>query len=868
LKETIDISALTITDMLEQSIEDNSDRIALTYNDTHVTYRELNARANNIAYFLIAKGVKPNSYVPICLKSGIDMIAGIIGILKTGSAYVPIDPDYPEHRISYVLSDCEAKVVVTDKASGSKLSKIFAGEIIDLGNKQIYLTGALEKNPSIAFDPESLAYIIYTSGTTGNPNGVMIEHRSVMNNLLWAKNYFKIRPDDIVLQKTTFCFDVSVWEIFWPLFCGAKLVIIDVENYKDVQYLKTVIELHKVTAVHFVPAMLEFFLLSIATGDCSTLNFIASSGEALTPFQANLSNDRLPGAKLYNLYGPTETSIHSTVWPVPYNKGNVEKILIGKPIDDTEIIIVNEQNHVQTVGSIGEIYIAGIGLARGYLNKPGLTAERFIKESFTGKITRYYKTGDFGRYLEDGNLEYLGRVDDQVKINGYRIELGSIEANIKNSGLVSHAVVLTRKNKLRALQIIVYVVLKAPNTIQDIWDYLVVKLPGYMLPTSIKDVQRIPFTANGKINKDRLFELGLIDDAKTKVITARNESERTVMSIWTELFPEIQLSIYHDFFEIGGNSMLAMKMLSQLKKETGKHISFLLLNQFPTIESLAKLLNKENLLKIPNSLVSIRAEGHKTPLYLINGGELVADEFFNLGDVLDENQPIYGFQSNGFDGSGKLLETIEEIATYYIKGILSQDNYGPYCLAGYSVGGVIAFEMARQLKAMGRTVKLLAMIDSITRDPWLIKTKYSGFAILRLIGFNIYLLKDGLAKALKYSAAFVKAGLKTISNKFKSYEAEKPAENNNADTLDNFDVFSLHVSAYKKYKLEPYDGNIVVFRAKELTYYMDDFKYLGWRRYSKKTRSVSVRGDHFSIFDDENIQELGAKFQKILDTGY
>jgi thioesterase domain-containing protein/aryl carrier-like protein len=340
------------------------------------------------------------------------------------------------------------------------------------------------------------------------------------------------------------------------------------------------------------------------------------------------------------------------------------------------------------------------------------------------------------------------------------------------------------------------------------------------------------------------------------------------MSIWTELFPEIQLSIYHDFFEIGGNSMLAMKMLSQLKKETGKHISFLLLNQFPTIESLAKLLNKENLLKIPNSLVSIRAEGHKTPLYLINGGELVADEFFNLGDVLDENQPIYGFQSNGFDGSGKLLETIEEIATYYIKGILSQDNYGPYCLAGYSVGGVIAFEMARQLKAMGRTVKLLAMIDSITRDPWLIKTKYSGFAILRLIGFNIYLLKDGLAKALKYSAAFVKAGLKTISNKFKSYEAEKPAENNNADTLDNFDVFSLHVSAYKKYKLEPYDGNIVVFRAKELTYYMDDFKYLGWRRYSKKTRSVSVRGDHFSIFDDENIQELGAKFQKILDTGY
>jgi thioesterase domain-containing protein len=236
--------------------------------------------------------------------------------------------------------------------------------------------------------------------------------------------------------------------------------------------------------------------------------------------------------------------------------------------------------------------------------------------------------------------------------------------------------------------------------------------------------------------------------------------------------------------------------------------------------------------------------------------------------VLDENQPIFGFQSNGFDGSGKVLDTIEEIAAYYIKGILSQDNYGPYCLAGYSVGGVIAFEMAKQLKAMGRTVKLLAMIDSITRDPWLIKTQYKGMAILRLIGFNIYLLKDGLSKALKYGVAFVKAGLKTISNKLKSSEPHVSNEFDNADTLDNFDVFSLHVSAYKRYKLEPYDGNIVVFRAKELTYYMDDFKYLGWRRYSKKTKSVSVKGDHFSIFDDENIQELGGEFQKILDTGF
>jgi amino acid adenylation domain-containing protein len=859
------ISKLTLIDLLEQSVEANPSNIALVYHETGLTYAELNSRANNIAYFLVAKGVRAESLVPICLESGINMIAGITGILKAGGAYIPIDPAFPEDRISYMLNDSDADLIISDSRNSAKLRNIFSGVIIELDNL-IYSSVPVKKNLDIGLEPDNLAYVIYTSGTTGVPNGVMIEHRSVVNNLIWAKNYFKIDSNDVILQKTTFCFDVSVWEIFWPLIAGAKLVIIDNENYKDVQQLKDAIKLYQVTALHFVPAMLEFFLLNTSAGECSTLKLVTSSGEPLTAFQANLLYYTIPTTRLVNLYGPTETTIHSTVWPVPSNRRHIEKTLIGKPVDHTGIVIVNDQNQLQAVGSIGEIYISGIGLARGYLNNPELTAARFITASFgTAENTRFYKTGDFGRYLDDGNLEYLGRVDDQVKINGYRIELGSIEANIKNSGSVSYAVVLTRKNRLRALQIIAYVVLKPPHTVQDIWDFLMLKLPGYMLPTSIKEIKNIPFTSNGKIDKDKLFELSLHDDINIKITAPRNESERTVMAIWNELFPDVELGVYHDFFEIGGSSMMAIKMLSLLKKKTGKHISFLLLNQFPTIESLAKLLNKDNLLKIPNSVVSIHAEGNKTPLYLINAGELVEDGFFNLGDVLNENQPIYGFQSNGFDDDGKPIETIEDIAAYYVKGILSQDNYGPYCLSGYSLGGIIAFEMAQQLKAMGREIKLLAMIDSITRDPWLIKTKYSGRNILKLIGFNLTLFKDGFSKAIRFSYDTLRAALDKVKKNTDQNIPDTAAEGN---ILDDFDVFNLHVSAYKKYHFKPYDGNIVVFKALEKTYFMDDFKYLGWKDYAKKVKSTTINGHHGSIFDDENIEEFGDKLQKILDKGF
>ncbi|MEO8884655.1 MAG: amino acid adenylation domain-containing protein [Mucilaginibacter sp.] len=851
--------------MLDKSFKDNEHNTALIYNGESISYKDLNLRANKLARLLISKGIEPEGLVPVCLDNSANLIVALLAVLKAGGAYVPIDPEFPKDRISYILNDCKAKAIIT---SGAHIKKIASGpstDIIDLDTHLQVIDWLPGEDIDVAIGVQNLAYVIYTSGTTGVPNGVMIEHQSVVNNLLWSKEYLKTTPHDVVLQKTTFCFDVSVWEIFWALISGASLVVLNKDEVRDIQKLKDIIDREKVTITHFVPTMLELFLLAVNPGECSSLRQVISSGEALTPFQANLFKVKLPGAELHNLYGPTEATIHATYWRAPLEGGEIKKILIGKPVDNTDIYILDEKHQQQPRDRIGEIYIGGLGVARGYLNRPLLTTQRFIENIFdTENNSRLFKTGDFGRYLQNGSIEYLGRIDDQVKVNGYRIELGSVETTIKNSGVVDHAVILTRKNERGFMQIVAYVTLKPDYSVQNVWDYLVTKLPGYMLPTSIRQIENIPFTFNGKVDIDSLV-YKLANETVNQPVAPKTALEEVVLGIWRTVFQKDEISIYDNFFDLGGNSIMAVKMLSMLKKETDKHVSFLLLNQYPTIQSLAKLLANPSTLEIPNILIPIKPDGTKTPIYMINGGGLVADGFFNLSDELDEDQPVFGFQSNGFDSDGNPFKTIEDIAAFYIKSLLAENEYGPYCLAGYSLGGIIAFEMAKQLTSMGKEIKLLAIIDGLSRDPELIKTRYNLITGLRMIGLNLYLLKYGPMRALNYTNGVFKAIAKTIGNRFSK---KAPAITQMSVDEENFDVFSLHISAYQKYQLTPYVGNIVVFRASEITFYMDDFKYLGWKRFAKKAKSITIKGHHFSIFDNSNIRDFGKKLQAVLDSGF
>jgi thioesterase domain-containing protein/acyl carrier protein len=541
--------------------------------------------------------------------------------------------------------------------------------------------------------------------------------------------------------------------------------------------------------------------------------------------------------------------------------------LIGKPIDQTEILILNEDREVQPKDSIGQIYIGGAGVARGYLNKPELTADRFIVNPFSGgKNARLFKTGDYGRYLQDGNIEYLGRIDEQVKVNGFRIELESVEVNIRNSGVVKHTVLLTRKNRIGFMQIIAYVTMQPGKNLQELWAHLTSKLPGYMLPTNITEVDSIPFTTNGKVDKESLLNLYWQNSQGNAFTAPRTSLEKVVYEIWQKLFTNTRLSIYDNFFDLGGTSLMALSMLSMIKKQTDTHLSFLLLNQYPTIESLAKLLAKPKMTDIPNTLFAINPLGTKTPVYLVNGGGLIEGGFFNLSDELDVNQPVYSFLSNGYDSKGNIFNCMEDVARSYVKEIIKENPKGPYSVAGYSLGGVLAFEMAKQLRSLGKEVKVLVMIDALTRDPELIKTQYNLITILNMIGFNIYLFKQNPVRAINYTVGTLKAVFKRL----KSGKHIAPVDETPSEDLKekDFDVFGIHVEAYRKYCIEPYDGNIVVFRARELTFYMEDFKYLGWKPFADKVKRISISGNHYSIFDNSNIKKFGKKLQEVLDEGF
>ncbi|QEC77033.1 non-ribosomal peptide synthetase [Mucilaginibacter ginsenosidivorax] len=864
----------SIIEALNDCFELYSNNVALVFNGEYVTFAVLNRRANKLAHLLIDRGVKPNDLIPVCLNQGIELIVAILGVLKSGGAYVPIDPDYPAAQINYIFKDCQPRLILTTTECQHLLqgtanaSQILVDQLDGIDYS--------ENNPNINIAGESRAYVMYTSGTTGNPNGVIIEHRSLVNNLMWAHRYFKLHESDVVLQKTTFCFDVSVWEILWPLLSGARLIIINKDDYRDSEKLKATIKLFRVTTIHFIPAMLEFFLLDCKTDEYREINTIICSGEALSTYQVVLLKNKLPNVNLYNLYGPTETTIHSTFWQVPDGFGTSDKVLIGSAIDNTSLYLLDEQGMQQAPGGIGELYIGGIGVARGYLNKPELTSSRFIVNSFNNeKPGRLFKTGDFGRQLPDGNIEYLGRIDDQVKIAGNRIELESIEAVLKTSGLAKHAVAAVKKTSAGSLNIIAFVVLNKGVSVADIWDYLLTKLPGYMLPASIKAVTQIPFTSNGKINKHLLVNPELPGDQGHQIIEPSNELENAIFVFWKSLFETEDISVLDNFFDLGGNSLLAVKLLSFLRRYTQRHINYITLHHYPTISSLADFLSKPGAVQKSNTLIPLKAGGNLPPLYLVNGGDQAGDGFFALAAALDPDQPVYGFESNGFNNKGHKFESIEEVATHYVNSILKDNPYGPYAVAGYSLGGVFAFEMARQLKALGKEVKLLAIIDSLTRDPALIKTQYSFYTVLRLMAFNIRMLGNGLKPALNYSKLVLKAALAKIKSR-NGETVKSDADNSSSAELGGssepgpfeLSVFDLSVSLYIKYVIDKYDGGLVVFKAKQKTFYMDDFKYLGWKPHAKKIKAISIDGHHLTLFDEPQVAAFGKRLQQELNAGF
>ncbi|HAV2137419.1 TPA: amino acid adenylation domain-containing protein [Serratia marcescens] len=590
----------TLAALFEQQVRRTPDATALVSGAESLSYAQLNARANRLAHALIARGVGPDSRVAVCAERGLHMVTALFGILKAGGAYVPLDPAYPGERLQYILQDADPVLLLADAAGRAALG--------EPATPQLALEAALPdtlsaENPERRAQASHLAYVIYTSGSTGKPKGAMNEHRGVVNRLVWMQEAYGLTAADTVLQKTPFGFDVSVWEFFWPLMVGARLVMAKPEGHKDPDYLSRAIEQYGVTTLHFVPSMLQSFLADgQAATRCGQVVRVMCSGEALPAALVAEFYRRLPQAELHNLYGPTEAAVDVTAWHCSREADRVS-VPIGRPIANTRIYLLDEHGQPVPLGAVGELYIGGVQVARGYLNRPELTAERFLADPFAPG-GRMYRTGDVARYLANGDIEYLGRNDQQVKIRGFRIECGEIEAVLATHPAVREAVVDARAvgDDKRLVAWVVPAAGVAEETLAGaLRQHVSAALPDYMVPSAWVVVAALPLSPNGKLDRRALPEpQGAQSQAAYEA--PQGEHETLLAAIWRELLNVEQVGRHDNFFELGGHSLLAVKLMAQLRR-AGWGANVQTLFSTPTLSALAQAMSAQGEIDIPENRI-------------------------------------------------------------------------------------------------------------------------------------------------------------------------------------------------------------------------------------------------------------------------
>ncbi|HEJ7252077.1 TPA: amino acid adenylation domain-containing protein, partial [Serratia marcescens] len=590
----------TLAALFEQQVRRTPHATALVSGTESLSYAQLNARANRLAHALIARGVGPDSRVAVCAERGLNMVTALFGILKAGGAYVPLDPAYPGERLQYILQDADPVLLLADAAGRAALG--------EPATPQLALEAALPdtlsaENPERRAQASHLAYVIYTSGSTGKPKGAMNEHRGVVNRLVWMQEAYGLTAADTVLQKTPFGFDVSVWEFFWPLMVGARLVMAKPEGHKDPDYLSRAIEQYGVTTLHFVPSMLQSFLADgQAATRCGQVVRVMCSGEALPAALVAEFYRRLPQAELHNLYGPTEAAVDVTAWHCSREAERVS-VPIGRPIANTRIYLLDERGQPVPLGAVGELYIGGVQVARGYLNRPELTAERFLSDPFAPG-GRMYRTGDVARYLANGDIEYLGRNDQQVKIRGFRIECGEIEAALATHPAVREAVVDARAvgDDKRLVAWVVPAAGVAEETLAGaLRQHVSAALPDYMVPSAWVVVAALPLSPNGKLDRRALPEpQGAQSQAAYEA--PQGEHETLLAAIWRDLLNVEQVGRHDNFFELGGHSLLAVKLMAQLRR-AGWGANVQTLFSTPTLSALAQAMSAQGEIDIPENRI-------------------------------------------------------------------------------------------------------------------------------------------------------------------------------------------------------------------------------------------------------------------------
>lgn len=691
-----------VQELFEERVLQCGQATAVQHDEECVSYEELNARANRVARYLRRQGVGAESRVAICMERSVEMVVGLVGILKSGGAYVPLDPEYPMQRLGKMLEDAGAQVVLIQERQRGLLPQTQA-RVVSLDEQwEEIASESAEKVPSHPRSRQHLAYVIYTSGSTGEPKGAMNEHRAVSNRLQWMQEQYRLGSEDRVLQKTPFSFDVSVWEFFWPLSVGACVVVARPQGHRDADYLQQLIGRMSITTLHFVPSMLSVFLDRLQRGSCGSVRRVICSGEELPVALQERCLRELPRVLLSNLYGPTEAAVDVTSWECAAEEG-AWRVPIGRPIANTRMYILDEYGEAVPVGVRGELYIAGKAVGRGYLGRAGLTAERFVPDP-RGRGERMYRTGDLGRYLGDGRIEYLGRNDHQVKIRGLRIEPGEIEALLSRHPQVREAAVVTQNDKSVGKRIIAYVTLREPApSAAALREQLQQILPQYMMPSAVVPLESMPHTVSGKVDRRRLEARPLKAPRRSQSGGTRNALEKLLSEIFCTVLglPSIDTDVC--FFDAGGHSLRATRAVA-LALAIGVQLSIRDLFEHTTVEALASHLHYAARAKIMDGPVPVQpilrfnGQGALPPLILLPPIGRGTEFYFELVSFLPTDIPVLLAENPLLPGQDR---SDEQLVAYYLDVIAQHRPLGAFCLGGWSKGGEFAIAIAQRLAADG-----------------------------------------------------------------------------------------------------------------------------------------------------------------------
>jgi amino acid adenylation domain-containing protein len=854
--------------------------IAVSSDGKTITYRELNQRANQLAQYLTRWEVGTETLVGVSLEHPIDLVVAFLAALKTGGAYVPLDLEYPKERLAFMLNDTRAPVLLTQQSLVDKLPRTNARIVcVDRDWEAIALESS--ENLSVVGCPEALAYLMYTSGSTGRPKGVAVSHRGIVR-LVLNTNYISLDHTNRIAQVSNISFDAATFELWGALLNGGQLIGFSREEILSPELFARNLRRHGITAMFLTSALFNQIAAEVP-GAFESLRTLIIGGEALDPKSIrSVLHDR-PPQRLLNGYGPTENTTFTCCYLIRELPENAVNVPIGKAIANTEVYLLDPYGNPVPIGVPGELHIGGDGLAKGYFGQPALTAEKFIRHPFcpNDEVKNLYRTGDLARYLPDGNIEFLGRIDHQVKLRGFRIELGEIESRLSQHAGVRECVVVLHRQASGEKQLVAYFTPRAQPapSASVLREFLALQLPSYMLPSSFVQMSALPLTSNGKIDRQSLAGIVPERPKLTQEYTVASDPvELQLISIWEKVLAVRPIGIRDRFFDLGGHSLLAVRVIGEIEKAFGKKLRLATIFQAPTIHQLAAILRDEIMeasATADSSLVEIQGEGSRPPLFLVHGaGGGMFWGYVNLSRHLGPEQPVYAFKSRGLDG-GRETERIEEMAEHYIRDLRRLQPHGPYFLGGYCFGGNVAYEMACQLAAQQEPVALLALFNCAAPNSGYTRLEYTLRWLFRFTRNLFYLGSYFFQWNPRQRREFFRWKWSLLKKRLTVPGAARRREFSQVEAGDLVDLSSFsgdqrrtweaHIRALVAFHPKAYDGQVHLFRSPGHPLLCSFEPTYGWAEFARGGVNVAVLpGAHEKILEEPCVEVLGRELAQSL----